>query len=64
MSKAGRFLVLGSNSFSGASFIDFLLRQGVRVLGVSRSPESLPVFLPYRWSRHDGVFRFHQCDLN
>jgi len=61
---AGTVCVLGSNSFSGASFIDFLLRQGVRVLGVSRSPESLPVFLPYRWSRHDGEFRFHQCDLN
>jgi dTDP-glucose 4,6-dehydratase len=61
---AGTVCVLGSNSFSGASFIDYLLRQGVRVVGVSRSPESLPVFLPYRWSRRDAEFRFHQCDLN
>src|SRR5947207_6728245 len=61
---AGTVCVLGSNSFSGASFVDFLLRQGVRVLGVSRSPEYHPVFLPYRWSRHDGEFRFQQCDLN
>lgn len=61
---AGTVCVLGSNSFSGASFIDFLLRQGVRVLGMSRSPEAHPVFLPYRWSRHDAEFRFYQCDLN
>lgn len=57
-------LVLASNSFSGASFIDFLLRQGVRVIGVSRSPEAHRAFLPYRWSGRDGEFRFHQCDLN
>ena len=61
---AGTVCVLGSNSFSGASFTDYLLRQGVRVVGVSRSHESLPVFLPYRWSQRDGEFRFHQCDLN
>jgi dTDP-glucose 4,6-dehydratase len=61
---AGTVCVLGSNSFSGASFVDFLLRQGARVIGVSRSAESHAVFLPYRWSRHEGEFRFHQCDLN
>jgi dTDP-glucose 4,6-dehydratase len=61
---AGAVLVLASNSFSGASFIDFLLRQGIRVIGVSRSPEAHRVFLPYRWSGKDGQFSFHQCDLN
>ena len=64
MAGAGAVLVLASNSFSGASFIDFLLRQGIRVIGVSRSPEAHPVFLPYRWSGKDGQFSFHQCDLN
>jgi len=61
---AGAVLVLASNSFSGASFIDFLLRQGMRVIGVSRSPEAHRVFLPYRWSGKDGEFSFHQCDIN
>ena len=64
MAGAGAVLVLASNSFSGASFIDFLLRQGVRVTGVSRSPEAHRVFLPYRWSGRDRQFTFHQCDLN
>jgi dTDP-glucose 4,6-dehydratase len=60
----GPVLVLASNSFSGASFIEFLLRQGMRVVGVSRSPEAHSAFLPYRWSGKDGQFSFHQCDLN
>jgi dTDP-glucose 4,6-dehydratase len=57
-------IVIGSNSFSGASFVDFLLDQGVEVIGTSRSAEAHPVFLPYRWSRKEATFRFSQCDLN
>jgi dTDP-glucose 4,6-dehydratase len=64
VAAAEKVLVLGSNSFSGASFADFLLRRGVRVVGVSRSPEPNPVFLPYRWSRSVNGFSFHQCDIN
>jgi dTDP-glucose 4,6-dehydratase len=59
-----KVLVIGSNSFSGASFVAFLLEQGARVIGVSRSPEPHRVFLPYRWSNGGGDFLFHQCDLN
>lgn len=64
MAGAGKVLVLASNSFSGASFIDFLLQREVRVIGLSRSPEAHRAFLPYRWSGKDGNFSFHQCDLN
>jgi dTDP-glucose 4,6-dehydratase len=59
-----KVLVIGSNSFSGASFVAFLLKLGVRVIGVSRSPEPHRVFLPYKWTRHNADFSFHQCDLN
>lgn len=62
-----RFVVLGSNSFSGASFIAVALSAGAEVLGVSRSPELHPVFLPYRWTPDAGRperFRFEQLDLN
>jgi len=59
-----KYLVLGSNSFSGASFVDFLLGQGEDVIGVSRSPEPHGAFLPYRWFGRDGGFRFHRLDLN
>ncbi|MDB5799567.1 MAG: dTDP-glucose 4,6-dehydratase [Rhodocyclales bacterium] len=55
--------VVGSNSFSGASFVDYLLEQGIRVIGTSRSAESIPALLPYKWHDHSG-FAFHQLDLN
>jgi dTDP-glucose 4,6-dehydratase len=62
-----RIFVLGSNSFSGASFVDFALGQGCEVIGASRSPEPHVAFLPYRWpaDRPDlKRFRFEQLDLN
>ncbi|MEY4199871.1 MAG: dTDP-glucose 4,6-dehydratase protein, partial [Verrucomicrobiota bacterium] len=46
---AERIFVIGSNSFTGASFIDFLLGQGREVFGTSRSPEAARCFLPYCW---------------
>ena len=56
-------LVVGSNSFSGATFIDFALKQGARVLGTSRSAEPIDAFLPYKWHGHAN-FSFHSLDLN
>lgn len=55
--------VIGSNSFSGASFIDFALAKGVRVIATSRSAEPNSAFLPYRWNDHTNL-DFHQLDLN
>jgi dTDP-glucose 4,6-dehydratase len=59
-------LVLGSNSFSGASFCQYLLKQGLDVIGASRSPEAAEVFLPYKWlpAAKQQRFRFVQLDLN
>lgn len=59
-----KFLVIGSNSFSGASFVGHLLRRDHSVIGVSRSPEPHAAFLPYRWLGQTGHFRFVQLDLN
>jgi dTDP-glucose 4,6-dehydratase len=56
-------LVLGSNSFSGATFADFALQQGNRVLGISRSKELIDAFLPYKWHYHTN-FTFYPLDLN
>jgi dTDP-glucose 4,6-dehydratase len=58
-----RFCVIGSNSFSGASFVAGALGDGAEVLGISRSPEANPVFLPYRWGNTER-FTFCQLDLN
>lgn len=56
-------LVVGSNSFSGATFADFALQQGARVIGTSRSQEPIDALLPYKWHDHAN-FQFHQLDLN
>jgi dTDP-glucose 4,6-dehydratase len=59
-------VVIGSNSFSGADFVDLVLAETEhRVVGVSRSPEKSPLFLPYL-RRPDRLarFAFHQLDLN
>lgn len=58
--------VLGSNSFSGAHFVDALLEKGYAVTGISRSPEYPSVFLPYL--QKNGApprnFNFYQADIN
>lgn len=56
--------VIGSNSFSGADFIDLLLEEGeYEVLGISRSPEKSELFLPYK-QHNSNAFQFKQLDLN
>jgi len=59
-----KIVVMGSNSFSGASFADFALNQGAHVLGLSRSEEPHRAFLPYRWSGNDANFHFFAFDIN
>jgi dTDP-glucose 4,6-dehydratase len=59
-----KFLVIGSNSFSGAQFIDYLLEKNQEVMGVSRSEELNPVFLPYKNSKNLLNYKFHQIDIN
>ena len=58
------FLVIGSNSFSGAYFVKYLLENGHGVVGVSRSPEPVDVMLPYKWLPASDKFSFRQIDIN
>ncbi len=58
-----KVVVLGSNSFSGAHFIDFLLGEGVETVGISRSAEPNDVFLPYK-KQKSPLFKFYRLDLN
>ncbi len=64
MEKSPKFLILGSNSFSGATFADYLAEQGHDVLATSRSPEPHDAFLPYKWRDNPGTVRFETIDLN
>ena len=62
-----KIVVIGSNSFSGASFVAYALAGGASVLATSRSAEPHPTFLPYRWSDSapdPARFRFEALDLN
>jgi dTDP-glucose 4,6-dehydratase len=56
-------LIIGSNAFSGATFTDFALQQGARVIGISRSREPINEYLPYKWHDH-ADFTFYPFDLN
>lgn len=59
-----RVVVIGSNSFSGSDFIDYILEKpDVDVIGISRSPEKNKIFLPYKM-KQSSRFRFYQMDLN
>jgi dTDP-glucose 4,6-dehydratase len=58
-----KIIVIGSNSFSGAHFVDYALEQKADVIGISRSPEPHSVFLPYK-KRQNSLFRFYQMDIN
>ena len=58
-------LVIGSNSFSGSSFIAYALKAGWTIYGVSRSPEPHDCYLPYRWLPPElqDNFVFKQFDI-
>lgn len=59
-----KFLVIGSNSFSGSHFVELLNKNGVENRGASRSELAHPAFLPKslhgNWSKNN----FLKVDLN
>ncbi len=59
-----KFLVLGSNSFSGSNFINFLLKKNCRVVGVSRSKQYNNIYLPYKNSVNLNLFKFYRLNIN
>ncbi len=60
-----KIIVIGSNCFSGSSFIDYVLNENPQatVIGISRSAEYNDIFLPYKKNNSDR-FTFHCLDLN
>lgn len=59
-------LVYGSNSFSGATFVNYLLNKhpSAKVIGMSRSAEPHRAFLPYADNNNKKQFQFIKADLN
>jgi len=66
LASSEKITVIGSNSFSGASFAAYCLSLGMDVLGISRSRELARVFLPYKWDNpgKSASFRFEKLDIN
>lgn len=58
-----KVLVLGSNSFAGAVFVNEALNRNFKVLGVSRSDEKLNIFLPYKFNKNYENFRFEKIHI-
>tara|TARA_B100000686_G_scaffold116707_1_gene123978 strand:+ start:2741 stop:3745 length:1005 start_codon:yes stop_codon:yes gene_type:complete len=65
MAGKEKIIVIGSNSFSGASFVNYVLDENPQatVIGISRSAEYNDIFLPYK-KNNSGRFTFHCLDLN
>jgi dTDP-glucose 4,6-dehydratase len=60
-----KVLVLGSNSFSGANFVNYALNSDCSVLGISRSQQPNDVFLPYADNSFSkDYFKFYQLNIN
>lgn len=65
MTQTNKAIVIGSNSFSGASFVAHLLHAGWDVTGISRSAEPPLSLRPYAWeAKPCGHFHFVQADVN
>lgn len=56
--------VIGSNSFAGANFVNFLLSKKYKVFGSSRSVENNKVFLKYKNNKYVNNFKFYKIDIN
>lgn len=59
-----RFLIIGSNSFSGSNIINLLLSKNHQVIGVSRSNEIEKEFLNYKQNKNIRKFKFYKIDIN
>lgn len=62
--KKQKVLILGSTSFGGRWFVDCALKNDFRVIGVSRSPESMDAFLTYKDNPKRSNYEHHVLDLN
>ena len=58
------FLVIGSNSFSGSHFVNYLLSKGHKTIGVSRSKKIKDLFLPFKNNKNFKKFTFEPLNLN
>ena len=63
-SNLKKYLILGSNSFSGSTYINNVLKKNVKIIGISRQREIHEVMLPYSKSIYLKNFKFIKLDFN
>lgn len=61
--KTNRYLIIGSNSFSGSSMINYLLNKKYHVAGISRSKELKKEFSPYYCNKNKKYFKFKKINI-
>ncbi len=59
-----KIIVLGSNSFAGSCYIDYLLNKNYQVYGFSRSKEPAKILLKYKYNKNFKNFKFIRFDIN
>jgi dTDP-glucose 4,6-dehydratase len=60
-----KVIVIGSNSFTGAHFVNSLLdKNEYNIIGLSRSEEKSELYLPYLKNENKSNFKFIQADMN
>ena len=60
-----KYLIIGSNSFSGSNFVNFILKNSInKIFGVSRSKEESKEFLAYKTNNNLKNFKFFKLNIN
>ena len=59
-----KILIIGSNSFAGSDFVDYLLTKNFKVYGVSRNKEIDKEYLRYKKNKKLNNFKFYKINLN
>ena len=59
-----KIIVLGSNSFAGSCYVDYLLNKNYKIYGFSRSTEPPKLLLKYKYNQNIKNFKFIRFDIN
>ena len=59
-----KVIILGSNSFAGSCFVDYMLDKKYKVFGFSRSNEPSKLLLKYKSNKNLKNFKFTKFDIN
>ena len=59
-----KIIVLGSNSFAGSCYVDYLLDKNYQIYGFSRSAEPKKLLLKYKYNKNIKNFKFIRFNIN